>query len=126
MGPEAVPDEPEVEFREDRESPERGMLPQSTAAWLRAHFKEEISKRFRSARGEFSTINDGNSFVEAGNKAPSAATVALRLSFALPQGAYATIMLQHLTGESSGETLEERGRRSDEDDEDPFEKEKEE
>lgn len=94
-----------LDMVEDRRSKGgQGMRPPETASWLRAHFKEEISRRFRGAVGPnsdgFAGHGDGVSDLGSGETAPS--KTAIRVSFGLPRGSYATTLLQHLTGEGLG------------------------
>lgn len=96
-----------LEMVEDRRFKRgEGMRPPNTASWLRAHFKEEISRRFRGVGGPnsggFADDRDGVSDLGSGDTARS--KTAIRVSFGLPRGSYATTLLQHLTGEGLGST----------------------
>lgn len=96
-----------LEMVEDRRSKRgEGMRPPDTASWLRTHFKEEISRRFRGAGGPnsggFADDRDGVSNLGSGENGRS--KTAIRVSFGLPRGSYATTLLQHLTGEGLGST----------------------
>lgn len=76
--------------------PKGGMPPPTTAAWLRARFRAEVKRRFKGAgvggvaRGETAAVAGGGG---GDNLTP------IRVSFSLPLGAYATTLLQHVTGE---------------------------
>lgn len=77
--------------------PKGGMPPPTTAAWLRARFRREVKLRFKgdSSRSVGGKVGGGS---RGGGPAAGSLT-ALRVSFSLPLGAYATSLLQHVTGE---------------------------
>lgn len=72
--------------------PKGGMTPPTTAAWLRARFRQEILRRFKGGGG-------GGGGEGARAAAAEKSLTAIRVSFSLPLGAYATTLLQHVTGE---------------------------
>eukprot|EP00752_Nemacystus_decipiens_P017519 g15702.t1 len=69
--------------------PEGGMPPSTTAAWLRARFRGVVKERFKG----------NSSGWGVGEKNAAESLTAIRVSFSLPLGAYATSLLQHVTGE---------------------------
>lgn len=89
------------------------MPPSATAAWLRARFEDEVSRRFRGANADARIRDDDladpmmrdDETVATGAREKS--STALRVSFALPVASYATTLLQHLTGEGLSGQMEE-------------------
>lgn len=69
------------------------MPPPTTAAWLRARFRGEVKQRFKGDSGS-NKVSGGT-----GPGAGGGSLTAIRVSFSLPLGAYATTLLQHVTGE---------------------------
>lgn len=81
--------------------PRGGMPAPITAAWLRARFRAEVKRRFKGGSGGGGGgVGRGETAVAvAGGGGRGGNMTPIRVSFSLPLGAYATTLLQHVTGE---------------------------
>ena len=104
--------EAELEIVHDQRSErDEGMSLPGTASWLRARFKDDISQRFRgpSSQNSDGVSNDGEGAPGMDSGATARTKTAIKVSFGLPRGSYATTLLQHLTGEGLGRTSAVKG-----------------